>query len=730
MLASIKQFIDHSLGNILNHIIAGFITAFMLMMLCFSLASLLFSGELEPYLSQGVGIMLMSTVLATIMMGVLSYKQHILASMQSSLILIIVAMSTSIVIAPDKNLLTTILVLLPLTALITGIAFFVFGQFQFVKFIRYIPYPVIGGFLAGNGVLLILGAFNVMLPFDLTLSSFVQLFVVDNFILWLPAVIIAITLFLSLRRNNRYYVIPLVLLISVLAIYAYIFAQDISISLAGEQGILVGDIGSIAYQLPTTLDYQQIDWQAIQSQWANLLTVVMVALIHLPLNLTGIELTNQDEFDIDKQVRSNGIMNIIIGLFGGNVGFSSSSISTMNYRIGGTSRLVYVISVISIMTVITIGSEILLYIPVAVLGGMLMFIGIGFIDEWIVQGLNKFTQAEYLVALLIMVTVILFGFLQGVVLGTFVMLLVFVGTYTRISNIYRAVSAKNLASAVERNPHFTEELFILREHIYVLELTGFLFFGTADSIIKEAKKRLENDNMPDLKYLIIDFRRVAGVDSSALLSLNKIIRLAEASTFDVIFSDFADNPSIIRILDDLSASDRLEFSSDLDHALERAESELLEYAGTTQAFISTVIWMQLVDMGMSKTQAKKLPNYMEKVKYPPETIIMKQGDFADSLYFLELGQVSIFLNFDSETPIRLGTVGMGTVVGEIGFFLEQQRTATVVSDIHAFIWQLSKENLERMKRDDPELGFAFEGMMLRVVAQRLSNSNDLLQVLR
>lgn len=730
MIASAKNFLTNSFATFINHIVAAFITTFMLIMLSFSLASLLFTGELAPYLSQGVGIMLVSTSVGIVIMGILSHTHHILPSMQSSLILIIVTMSTNMVIATGKDLFITMLALLPLIALIIGVAFFIFGQFRWVKFIRYIPYPVIGGFLAGNGVLLISGALRVMMPFEVSVMNIVQFFQVNNLIFWIPGVVIAIALFIPLRRGNNYLVIPLILIIGVGAIYGFIYAQGLSLQEASEQGILLGDIGNIAYQAPINLDFNQIDWQAIQSQWANILTVMMVALIHLPLNLTGIELSNNDEFDIDNQVRFNGIMNIATALFGGNAGFSSSSISTMNYRIGGTSRLIYIISFISIVSLLILGSEILLYVPVAVLGGMLMFIGIGFIDEWIIQGLDKFTQFEYFVAFVIMLTVIFFGFLQGVVLGTFIMLLVFVGTYTRISNIYRATSARNLSSAVERNPHFTKELFKLREHVYVLELTGFLFFGTADTIIQEVKARDDDTSLPELKFLIIDFRRVAGVDSSALLSLNKIIRLAETHEFDVIFSDFEDNPSILRIITELSTSDCLEFSTDLDHALERAESELLVYAGTTQAFISSVVWMQLVDMGMSKKHAKLLSKYMERVQYPPETIIIKQGELADTLYFVEIGQVSIFLNFDGDSPIRLRTLGMGTVVGEIGFILERTRTATVVSDMHTFIWQLSKENLETMKKEDSELAFAFERMILKVVAQRLSNTNNLLHVLR
>ncbi|MEM9951910.1 MAG: cyclic nucleotide-binding domain-containing protein, partial [Chloroflexota bacterium] len=392
--------------------------------------------------------------------------------------------------------------------------------------------------------------------------------------------------------------------------------------------------------------------------------------------------------------------------------------------------LTYVIAVVAILTVLYFGSQIMTYVPIAVMGALLIFIGLDFIDNWIIQGLDKFTQSEYLVALLIMLTVIFVGFLEGVILGTFVMLLVFVGTYSRISTVYRSVSVKNLPSTVQRNPHFTDELYTLREQVYLLELTGFLFFGQADAIVNEAKAHIHDADAPDLMFLIIDFRRVAGVDSSALLSLNKIINLAETYDFQVIFSNFEDNPSILRIIKDLSTSDRLQFTDDLDHALEKTETSLLEYAGTTQAFVATVIWMQLVEMGMDKPDAKELAKHMTREKYEPDNVIIHQGDEAHTIYFVEVGQVSIYLDLDTPNPIRLRTFTMGSVVGEIGFFTNKPRTATVVADTHAFILSLTRETLETIKQEKPELAFAFEGMMLKIVAQRLSNNNNLLTVLR
>lgn len=720
--------LEFKLDNLLKDITAGIVIAFLQIMLSFSLASLLFSGSLAPSLAYGIGIMLFSIFIGTLISALFSSHYQIFPSMQSSMVIILVSMTTTLTIAPNKDLIATVLILISLSSLVLGIIFVCVGHFKLTQFIRYVPYPVIGGFLAGNGWLLIQGAFQLMTPFELDVSNVLVLFQAENYIVWLPGFIIAFILFFSKRLINNQLLIPVILISSVAIVYALLSMTNISFVEAEANGFVLGNIGNITWNPPEISQLASVDWSAIQKQFGNVVTLIVVALIHLALNLRGIGLIIQEDIEIDEQIYANGIMNLIIGVFGGNAAFSSTTMTTMNYNIGAVGRLVYIIAASLIFVTLFFWSSILIYVPTAVIGGLLIFLGLEFIDTWVIQGYRKFTTVEYLVALLIMLTVIFVGFLEGIFLGLFVMVFVFVGTYSRISIIYRSVSAENLSSTVERNPHFTKVIDSLGNRIHILELTGFLFFGTADGIIEHIKQHIELSTN-EMEYLIIDFRRVAGVDSSALLSLNKVQLLANKHDFKVVFSDFEKNKSIVRIVEDLDIKSNLIFESDLDRALEYCESELLAVEGVTQTHIPSVIWMQLVDMGMSKEHAKRLPQYMTKRQYPPKTIIIHQGGFANILYFVEIGQVSVYLNYDSN-PIRLRTLSMGTLVGEISFILERDRSATVISDMHTIIWGLEKEQLEIIRKDDPELGFAIEGLLLRMVAQRLVTSNQLLDVLR
>ncbi|MEO0596928.1 MAG: cyclic nucleotide-binding domain-containing protein, partial [Chloroflexota bacterium] len=273
----------------------------------------------------------------------------------------------------------------------------------------------------------------------------------------------------------------------------------------------------------------------------------------------------------------------------------------------------------------------------------------------------------------------------------------------------------------------------LRNQIYVIELTGFLFFGTGNSIVTAIENRLADGDV--FRYLLIDFRRVRGMDSSALLSLNKVMLMADQHDFDVYICDLANNERAISIIQGVNHSDHLVFADTLDSALGACETILLEVSGATQAHIPTAMRQQLVDLGMSKENAKALSKYMTREVHKPQETIIQQGDNADCVYLLEIGQVSIFvdsLDIDSDPDVHIGlrTMRFGTIIGEVGFVLKQKRSATIITDTDCIIWSLTHNDLERLREENPQLGFSFENVLLRILAKRLTTNNQLIQVLR
>jgi SulP family sulfate permease len=105
---------------------------------------------------------------------------------------------------------------------------------------------------------------------------------------------------------------------------------------------------------------------------------------------------------------------------------------------------------------------------------------------------------------------------------------------------------------------------------------------------------------------------------------------------------------------------------------------------------------------------------------------MRQGDETDALYFIESGKVAVELELGEDEPVRLRSIGPGTV-GEIGLYIGLPRTASVVAEDQGTVHRLSAAALARMERDDPDLAAAFHKFIARRLANRLADTTEVLQ---
>lgn len=131
-----------------------------------SVASLIFSGELTPYFSRGVGIAIFTAAVLLIGISLTSRVPRAIGGLQDVSAAILAVIISGVVAAQPlsaENQFATIVGAIVLTTLLTGIVFLSLGTFRLGQLVRFIPYPVIGGFLAGTGWLLALGSFGVML---------------------------------------------------------------------------------------------------------------------------------------------------------------------------------------------------------------------------------------------------------------------------------------------------------------------------------------------------------------------------------------------------------------------------------------------------------------------------------------------------------------------------------------------------------------------------------------
>jgi sulfate permease, SulP family len=704
---------------------SGLVIGFTEVILAASLASLIFAGALENDLARGIAIMVITSAIHLLFSSLLPTSDRVLSSVQDNpaVLLALASSNLALTIQDPITLAATVIALITVTTLLVGGLMLLMGYLRLGGLIRYIPYPVIGGFIAGAGWLLVRGALEMMSNLSLDSTNLPLLLLPDQLLLWLPGFLFGLFLFIGVQRIRHPLTLPGLILGGILLFYLALLLSGISSAEAVARGWLIGDLGQVnGWQLPFS-DVRQVDWVALFGQIDTLAAVPVLTVVTLLLNISGLELMLHRDLDFNRELRFAGFVNLLSGLAGGSVGHHEMSFNTLLHRMGVRGRLPGIVAGILCLIVPVAGLSLIAYVPKALLGGLLLFFGLEFLYEWVIRARRTLSRTDYLAVLLILLMIALAGFLIGVAVGLVLMVLLFIVNYSRLNIFHRIGSGADITSKARRNAYHERALDDLSRHTFVMELQGFIFFGTANSILERVRQRLKALSEKPLQFLVLDFRRVTGLDASAVFSLTKLKYLAEEQGFTLVLTRLS--PTFAREIQQqgLLESGAVRVFSDLDQGLEWCENQLLERDQVTRLHLPTTLQLQLADQGFQPEDTQRLKAYLEQIRLSPGDILIKQGEEADSLYFVELGQISIYLELDGAQRLRLQTLGMGTIVGELGFFLGEQRTASVIADDYSLVYALHRERLAAMKQAEADLWQTFNEWMLRVVCERLAATN-------
>ena len=704
-----------------------------------ALAALIFKGPLSALAPQGTVIALVTSVLVGGYVALTSSIRCVIAIPQDRVAPILAIMVSGIAVSMQGHdpqiIASTALASLPATALFTGAVLYLLGKFRLGNLVRYIPYPVIGGFLAGSGWLLVHGALELTSGLDLSIRGVEHLFHPDLLGRWLPAALFGTGMFAILRRWNHLLLAPLLLLLAIGGFYGLILGLGLNVDAARAYGWLDSP-GPITAGWSGILNnftsLGEADWGVLLSRPDLLGTIVLTSVVSILLTSSALELAVEEESDLNRELRCAGIGNLLSGSAGGMVGFHSLSLSQLVMRLGGGGRYIgLVVAGVSAAALLG-GSTLVGFIPVYVRGGLIFFLGLNFLWDWLVGGWSRLNRLDYLVVLTILGVVAFVSFPAGALTGIVLATLLFIHNYSRVDVVMKALPWGDVTSNVERPPGELRVLTEQREQIHALLLRGYIFFGTANHLLQDVKERLSRADLPPLRAFIVDFKRVTGVDSSALLGLTKVRILARRRGFELILSQMdASISSQMRRSGFLSDDeDAIRVFPDLDHALEYCEMAVLKENPPPQGNEPVSgLASQFTAHGGLSLDADALEKYLKRQEVPAGACFIRQGNKADALYFVESGRVRVCLELGEGRLLRLRSMGPGTVVGESGLYLESVRMASVFAEGDCVLYGLDMKGLEEMQRAQPDLAAAFHRYMVCLLAERQVASAKLLSAM-
>jgi SulP family sulfate permease len=374
------------------------------------------------------------------------------------------------------------------------------------------------------------------------------------------------------------------------------------------------------------------------------------------------------------------------------------------------ARTAGLIAAVVPLAAVVFGASVIEVIPRMIVGGVLIFLGLAFLVEWVWDKRKVLPPVEYGVVLVIVAAIIGKGFLPGVVVGLVLAVVLFAVNYGRTELVRELAFGETYHSNVDRPLAERVALRSAGDALQILRVNGFVFFGSANSLLERIRKRVEAG---PLRFLVIDLRRVTGVDSSAVVAFVKVVHLAEASGFELVFTGVSEAVRKQLERGGMVASQVVRFEPDLDRGLQRCEEGLLRDEAVEAAE---------QDGDALAGMPAGLRPYLERVELPEGGVLIRQDEPPDDVYVVGSGRLSVEMETADGTRMRVRTVNAGVVVGEVAMYTGVARTADVVAETSGVVYRLSGAAIERMESEDPVLAAALHRWLAGILSDRLRDT--------
>jgi SulP family sulfate permease len=708
--------------TLVKSLTTGFLLYILELIEVISFLALIFSGNLAGQLSYGLGFILVGDAIMCAVVVLLSSYPGTIAGVQDAPTAILALVTANILVAlpalaSPMQRFSTVVVMIAGVTILTGLIFVLLGVFKLGGLVRFLPYPVMGGFLAGTGWLLVMGGVGVMVSVPMGVTWLQP----DNLLRWLPGLVLGVVMWLVVNRFKNSLLLVVVFIGGIILFYLAAWLMKIPINSLSATGWLLGPFpsGSL-WQFPFRPEIvSQVNWPVLVSQIPDLAPIALISVIALLLNANGFELLVKKDINLNHELVVAGTGNMAAGLAGGLVGYHAISLSSLNYTMSSRKRLPGLITSLLILLTVFTGAFLLGYIPKMTLGALLVFLGFSMLFEWVYQAWFKFPKLDFAIILFTLGMIAFRGFLQGIAAGLLITVILFIVRYSRVSVVYHVLSGATYHSRVTRSPRQREILEAIGDQLYILQLQGFIFFGTANALFEQVRGRCRQADLPQVKFALLDFAQVTGLDSTGLLSFCKMLQMAQEYYVMLVLTGM--NARIYEqfVADDITEQPGvLRFFKDIDHGVEWCEDQILAVAQTDQE-IDRRLQDHLEVIWSSADQIERLIHYMEKREIASGEYLIRQGEEPELLFFIESGQVTAQLESPGREAVRLETMHGGRTVGELGYYLGIRRTAAVIADQPTTVFTLSRHDLEQIEKADPEVAQVLHRIIIHLLGERV-----------
>jgi SulP family sulfate permease len=466
---------------------------------------------------------------------------------------------------------------------------------------------------------------------------------------------------------------------------------------------------------------------AVFAQGGGLATVAVVAALGLLLNLHSLETTLGRDIDFDRELRVAGLGNIAAGAVGGGPGFTYLSDTVLLHRVKAMRRGTALVASLVAGSALLLGPSLLTLVPTAVAAGLLLFVGTSFIIEWLWDTRTTLPAVDRVALAGIVLVVAVFGLVEGIVGGLVLAVVLFVVRYSRIDVVQHRYDLTCIRSRVDRTPAQSAWLAQNGTRALVIELRGFLFFGTAHGMVDTVADHAAAEGT--LEWVVLDFSRVTGLDATAAGALSRLQRGGTAGGYRLVVACEESTRRLLGGGDPLSRTDAIRFESDLDAAIAWCEDRLLD-AEDAPADQTAVSLVDSLSERVPRDVAEALEAHFSHEVLRDGDRIIDQGAPARGLFFIESGTLTAVLDQDRGARRRLSAMRAEALLGEVSLYGDSAATASVVAEGPARVAHLSPQAFDRLRSEDPVAAAHLHELVAHTLVQRLGRAEAAMRQLR
>ena len=247
------------------------------------------------------------------------------------------------------------------------------------------------------------------------------------------------------------------------------------------------------------------------------------------------------------------------------------------------------------------------------------------------------------------------------------------GRASASSVIHARYDAAQVPSKRDRDPEQNRILSELGHKVMVLELQGDLVFATAEIVIHESMRAVENAD-----FLILDFTRVGVIDESALSLIADFSQALFDQAKQVLITGHSQKHEFEENIKKAGAP--LLDCEDIDHALEWCEQTLLANRFPLKEG-EIPLAAQSLCAGFSAEELELLESLLERRSYQQGTYLCREGDLANALFFILSGQITLSVPLASGRAGRISTIAAGSAFGETAMLDQGAHSVDIFADL-------------------------------------------------